>query len=245
MNWLAPNWIDRAIGAVAPRAGLRRARQRQAMAVLARAYEGAKLGRRTEGWVVAGAGANAEIAPAIARLRDRSRDLVRNNPYAAKAVTALVSNMVGHRPAAAGATATPELAAQADRLWAEFAASADADGLTDFSGLQALIVRSLVESGEVLVRLRERRVEDGLRVPLQLQVLEADHLIRRRPKSWSSRLRDVCRPYQRRRGLARAPPRWRPRYRHLDRRGGHPRALDAALAAASRGAALVGAVGDR
>ena len=54
MNWLAINWIDRAIGAVAPGAGLRRARQRQIIAVLARAYEGAKLGRRTEGWVAAG-----------------------------------------------------------------------------------------------------------------------------------------------------------------------------------------------
>ena len=170
------NWLDRAIGAVAPGAGLRRARQRQMMAVLARAYEGAKLGRRTEGWVAAGTGANAEIAPAIARLRDRSRDLVRNNPYAAKAVSALVSNMVGTGLLPRARAATPELAAQADRLWSEFAAAADADGLTDFSGLQALIVRSLVESGEVLVRLRERRVEDGLPVPLQLQVLEADHL---------------------------------------------------------------------
>ena len=170
------NWLDRAIGAVAPGAGLRRAHQRQAMAIVARAYEGAKLGRRTEGWVAAGTGANAEIAPAIARLRDRSRDLVRNNPYAAKAVTALVSNMIGTGLLPRARAATPELAAQADRLWAEFAAAADADGLTDFSGLQALIVRSLVESGEVLVRLRERRVEDGLPVPLQLQVLEADHL---------------------------------------------------------------------
>ena len=34
----------------------------------------------------------------------------------------------------------------------------------------------LAESGECLVRLRERRVEDGLPVPLQLQVLEPDHL---------------------------------------------------------------------
>ena len=81
-------WLDKAIGAVAPGAGLRRARERQMIAVLARAYEGAKLGRRTGGWVAAGTGANAEIAPAIARLRDRSRDLVRNNPYAAKAVQA-------------------------------------------------------------------------------------------------------------------------------------------------------------
>ena len=169
------NWLDRAIGAVAPGAGLRRARQRQAMAVLARAYEGAKLGRRTEGWVAAGTGANAEIAPAIARLRDRSRDLVRNNPYAAKAVTALVSNMIG--------TGLLPRAGRRRRSWPPMPTScgrrsplaADADGLTDFCGLQALIVRSLVESGAVLVRLRER-VEDGLPVLLQLQVLEADQL---------------------------------------------------------------------
>ena len=115
------NWLDRAIGAVAPGAGLRRARQRQAMAILVRAYEGAKLGRRTEGWIAAGTGANAEIAPAIARLRDRSRDLVRNNPYAAKAVTALVSNMVGTGLLPRARAATPELAAQADRLWSAFA----------------------------------------------------------------------------------------------------------------------------
>ena len=104
------NWLDRAIGAVAPGAGLRRARQRQMIGVLARAYEGAKLGRRTEGWVAAGTGANAEIAPAIARLRDRSRDLVRNNPYAAKAVQALVSNMVGTGLLPRARAATPELA---------------------------------------------------------------------------------------------------------------------------------------
>ena len=129
-----------------------------------------------KGWIAAGTGANAEIAPALARLRDRSRDLVRNNPYAAKAVGALVSNMVGTGLLPRARAGDAEVATLADRLWSEFSATADADGLTDFAGLQALIVRSLVESGEVLVRLRERRVEDGLPVPLQLQVLEADHL---------------------------------------------------------------------
>lgn len=170
------NWLDQMIGAVAPGAGLRRARQRQMMGVLARAYEGARQGRRTEGWIAAGTGANAEIAPALARLRDRSRDLVRNNPYAGKAVQALVSNMVGTGLMPRARAADAEVSRQADRLWLDFAATADADGLTDFAGLQALIVRGLVESGEVLVRLRERRAEDGLAVPLQLQVLEADHL---------------------------------------------------------------------
>ena len=89
------NWLDKAIGALAPGAGLRRARQRQALGVLARAYEGARQGRRTEGWIAGGTGANAEIAPALHRLRDRSRDLVRNNPYATKAVQALVKAKLG------------------------------------------------------------------------------------------------------------------------------------------------------
>ena len=89
------NLLDRAIDWVAPAVGLRRARERYAIATLRRGYEGARTGRRSEGWVAAGTGANTEIAPALARLRDRSRDLVRNNPYAAKAVGALVSNLVG------------------------------------------------------------------------------------------------------------------------------------------------------
>lgn len=169
-------WFDRAIGAVAPGLGLRRTRQRQALNMITRAYDGARQSRRTEGWITPGTGANAEIGPALSRLRARSRDLVRNNPYAAKAVQALVSNIVGTGLMPRARAQEPELAAQADLLWARFAASCDADGLTDFAGLQALIVRALVESGEVLVRLRPRRRADGLAVPLQIQVLEPDHL---------------------------------------------------------------------
>jgi lambda family phage portal protein len=170
------NWIDRAIGAVVPGAALRRLRQRQALGLMQRAYEGAKTGRRTDGWVTAGSGANAEIAPALSRLRERSRDLVRNNPYATKAVHALVSNLVGTGIVPRARAKRSTAAKLADQLWLEFAASCDADGMTDFGGLQALVVRTMAESGEVLIRLRDRRVEDGLPVPLQLQVLEPDHL---------------------------------------------------------------------
>ncbi len=170
------NWLDRALGVIAPGVGLRRERQRRALDVLSRAYEGAKTGRRSDGWIASGTGANAEIGPALNRLRARSRDLVRNNAYAAKAVQALVSNMVGTGLMPRARASEASLGAQADHLWSRFAQECDADGLTDFAGLQALIVRALVESGEALVRLRPRRIEDGLAVPLQLQVLEPDHL---------------------------------------------------------------------
>jgi hypothetical protein len=65
------DWLDRTVGFVAPATAL--ARHRAAMAVLARSYEGACVGRRTEGWVVAGTSANAEIGTALSRLRDRTR----------------------------------------------------------------------------------------------------------------------------------------------------------------------------
>src|SRR5512132_2354930 len=170
------NFLDHVFGYVAPAAALRRARHRAAMAALARSYEGARVGRRTEGWVVAGTSADAAIGCASQRLRDRSRDLVRNNPYAAKPVQAVVSNLVGTGILPRARSGDAGVNETADKLWARFAESCDADELTDFSGVQALIVRAMAESGECLVRIRERRIEDGLPVPLQLQLLEPDHL---------------------------------------------------------------------
>ncbi len=73
------NWLDQTVGFFSPRAGPRRARA--AMNILRRSYEGAELGRRTEGWRAPGSGSNAEIAAILPRLRDRSCDLVRNNPF--------------------------------------------------------------------------------------------------------------------------------------------------------------------
>ena len=170
------NWLDQTVGFFAPRAGLRRARARGAIEILKRGYEGGRLGRRTEGWKAPGSGSNAEIAVALPRLRDRSRDLVRNNPYAAKGVDALVSNLVGGGLKARARAGDAARNDAADKLWTQFMAECDADGRTDFHGLQALVARAMVESGECLVRLRPRRSIDGLAVPLQLQVLEADHL---------------------------------------------------------------------
>jgi len=162
------NWLDRTVGLFSPRRGLARARYRNALAIAARGYEGARVGRRTEGWRTPGTGANSEVAVALPRLRDRSRDLVRNNPHAAKAVQALVSNLVGTGIVARARSGDPERNEAADALWSRFVRQCDAEGRTDFNGLQALVARTMVESGECLVRLRPRRRDDGLVVPLQL-----------------------------------------------------------------------------
>ena len=169
-------WFDRAIGVVAPRAALRRVLARQSLGALSRGYDGAAKGRRTDGWRAAGTSADSEVAIAGALLRDRMRDLVRNNPHAAKAVSVLVNNIVGSGIIPRAASGNEKLDAQANKLWASWAAQCDADGQLDFDGLQTLACRQMIEAGEVLLRRRPRRPGDGLDVPLQLQLLEADML---------------------------------------------------------------------
>ncbi len=61
-------------------------------------------------------------------------------------------------------------------MFQEWSKVCDADGDLDFNGIVALTVREMFESGDGLVRRRRRRLEDGLPVPLQLQVVESDLL---------------------------------------------------------------------
>ncbi len=174
-TWLE-NAFDRVIGLVAPRTALKHASTRNALQMLRRSYEGAKTGRFTDGWITAGTDADSEISLATVKLRDRARDLVRNNPYAAKTVMTHASSLIG-------SGISPQIKARTKKqddlvsdLWNSFVDECDADGRTNFYGLQTLSSRSMVESGECLIQLLPRPTSLGLKVPLQLRVLEIDHL---------------------------------------------------------------------
>lgn len=141
-----------------------------------RGYEGAKHGRHTDGWSASNTSADTEIAASLAILRARSRDLTRNNAHASRAVSILVSNIVGDGIQARGQTGSDAGDRTLNDLWADFHANCDADGRGNFDSLTALTVREMIEAGEVFVRRRSRRATDNLKIPLQLQVMEADHL---------------------------------------------------------------------
>lgn len=139
-------------------------------------YDGAGLGRRTLAWSVPNPGAVAALAYTQEQLRAKSRDLVRRNAWAAAGIEAFVANAIGTgiKPQSMVGDAAQREAIQ--HLWWDWCEVADAAGLTDFYGLQALACRAMLEGGEAIVRLRWRRPEDGLPVALQVQVLEAEHL---------------------------------------------------------------------
>lgn len=136
-----------------------------------RSYAAAQNGRGTT-WRDSGASATAEVGAAAQTVARRAREAVRNNPYGARIVDLWAGNAVG-----AGITTAwqSEAHAAAWKRWAGGLAC-DAEGHLHFAAMQALVMRGVVESGEVFVRFLYAPVSAANPVGLRLQVLESDFL---------------------------------------------------------------------
>jgi lambda family phage portal protein len=166
------NWFDRFILWVSPSWG----RSRVMARAMARHFEAASVGRRTSGWSRTNTDANRAAAGAtLARLRSQGRDLVRNNPWAKRGLRRIVTSTVGWgiKPKANGRNEE-----RINDLWKRWAETTQCDvaGRLTMYGLQKLVMRTIVESGEVLVLRRMRKLGDGIAIPMQLQVLEPDYI---------------------------------------------------------------------
>lgn len=170
------NLLDQFISYWNPEAGLRRARARAAED-LVRKYDGATRGRRGAGWGEAGTSANGETALAIKMLRDRARELVRNNPHAKSAIDVITTNTIGTGIRLTVKDAAGNVNAPVRDAWMKWAetTACDYNGQFDFYGLQRMVMRAVAESGEALVVRRFGEGPDGKRT-VQLQVLEGDYL---------------------------------------------------------------------
>src|SRR6185312_4059674 len=90
------NFLEKTIATIAPKTALRRARARVALSIIEQyAYEGAGVGRGSQGWITPGTSAVAETLTSLPYLRNRSRDLYRNNPLARSAVNNIVTKTIG------------------------------------------------------------------------------------------------------------------------------------------------------
>lgn len=150
--------------------------KKSSVRIRASGYEGASTGRRMGNWDISASGPNAEDHGSLITLRARTRDAVRNNPWATSGLNSFVANLVGRGIVPRWNLESKELREEIHSLWNDWTAEADADGTQDFYGLQSLVTKTVIHSGEALVRYRPRRLADGLSVPLQLQVLEPDFL---------------------------------------------------------------------
>lgn len=157
--------------------------QQPAAASRRRAYEGALVSRLTADWVTSGTSADAEIDGSLVRLRNRSRQLCRDNPYARQACRAVAANVVGRGirmqsrvPMQRGGGRLDEAMNRGiEMAWQRWghAKVCHTAGRLSFAEILRLAMRSVCESGEVFLRLVDQGFGGGM-VPLAIEVLEAD-----------------------------------------------------------------------
>lgn len=139
-------------------------------------YDAAGHGRRLAGWTPPSTGPNKALE-GLQTIRNRSRDSERNDWSGVSATTKWSTSLVG-----VGITPRFNRIISKVRkqrivdLYRDFVRECDADGVLNFYGLQTLAVRSWLGSGEVFIRKRNRFTDEGLAVPLQVQLIEADQV---------------------------------------------------------------------
>ena len=139
-------------------------------------FEGGMSSRRLKTFMASRAHVNTMIQAAGQDMTARARYLIRNNGYAVNAVESFASNAVGTGIKPSSNIQDTDRKETVQRLWAAWTDEADSEWLTDFYGLQRRAAREIFIAGEVFFRFRPRRLDDGLLVPLQLQMLSSEML---------------------------------------------------------------------
>lgn len=106
----------------------------------------------------------SETFVASHQIRPRARNLAVNNPWAANGIDNLVTALVGTGITPVAKTPDKEARRAANAAFRKWAKQCDAEGLTDFYGIQARAALGLVIDGEAFIYLKE--TSQGLKLQL-------------------------------------------------------------------------------
>ena len=163
----------------------RKKRSRKSSAVSQRLYSGANTSRLTADWVTSGSSADQEIKSSIKKLRNRSRQLCRDNDYARVAVRQIKNNVIG-----TGARLQAQVRMQRgkgrmdvavndaiERAWKQWGKknTCNTAGMYSWTEMCRLCAGAMVESGEVILRI-VRKPFGGGKIAFALEVMESDRL---------------------------------------------------------------------
>lgn len=181
------NFLERTIGFLSPGLAVRRLRARMAISFL-NTYDGADKKRRAlSQWLTTGADADGDILADLPTLRERSRDLVRNNPLAGGALKTKLTHVVGQglrlqcRIDRDVLNMTEDQAdaweARTQREWRLFFDSKDVDIARTLTGsaLTRMVYNQAKENGDIFILL-PRKKRNGRAYDLCLQTVEADRV---------------------------------------------------------------------
>ena len=151
---------------------------------LKRAYAAAQNNRLTSDWISQATSADSEVRGSIRMLRNRARQLVRDSDFAKAALRAVRNNVVGTGIRMQAQVRMQRGGRLADdinrRIEEEFdrwtsAKRCHCGGKLSWYDIQRLCITSMLESGEVFVRLVKQPFGNS-KVPLGLEIIESDLL---------------------------------------------------------------------
>jgi lambda family phage portal protein len=169
--------LDSFIGAISPEKELKRVQARTRLAIVkdfhARSYEAASFSKKTLGWYAPKTSAIVDTKLALNQLRDRSRELIRNAPIARRIIEVLTNGIIGSGIVPQIYCEDESKKKRIEEHLKRFIDDCSFESNLDFFGIQSLCVRSMLESGEILVKFV--RTTDR-KNPLKLQILESDFI---------------------------------------------------------------------
>lgn len=133
-----------------------------------RGFKAASKGRRVgDDWKAVGDGLPTEKTEDLAALRERARELDRNNGYWIKGCSVIVQAVVGHGIRASACADNKRNLPRIQKRWDAWASkpTVDAGGKLDLYAIQGLVMHTIVNDGECLV---VRRMSPSGRLKLQL-----------------------------------------------------------------------------
>lgn len=168
-----------------PKPGAKAAAAKAALAQQVQArYDAASMGRRMRGFIPPSSGPNRAIE-GLQNIRNRSRDLERNAWSGKSATQRWTTTLIGTGIVARlPRKMAKERRAVLKSLWDGWCKVCDADNVLDFAGMQSLAARTWIGAGECFGRFRYRRLNSGLEVPVQVQLIEPEQVPPLDADSW-------------------------------------------------------------
>lgn len=190
--------IDDFFGIFSPRVSYRRKMYRHAGNAFS-SYKGAERNRLRSSWIPGGGSADQDLLSELPSLRERSRDLNRNDGHASGITGTMVTNTVGTgiRPQSRidreslgiDDKTAEEFQKKAERSFQKWIPFADATERMNFYEIQQLIDRQILENGEVI--LLPLMLKDKNRpYMLTFETIEADRLATPSDKRSDKSIRD-------------------------------------------------------
>lgn len=174
------NVLEKSIATISPKWAANRAKARLQI----KAYEGAQIDRLHPSKRDKGSG-DAVMSYSAYNMRNKARDMDRNNDLIHGALNVIEDNVVGLgiRPEPQVRLVSGELADEVNEqlveLWKDWIRSPEVTGEWDYYSAQRIKLRTLLRDGEFLQQYLEGNVpflEHGTRVPFSLELLEPDFL---------------------------------------------------------------------